>query len=944
MIGQTISHYRITEKVARGLVWLLVVLLPKAQAVEPGAVMHTLLGSDVVRDGGPATSAFVASPFGLVFDARGNLFVSDTYNHRIRQITTERVIETVAGLGVRGFSGDGGPALSALMSPPFGIAIDRDGAIYFSDFNNHRVRKFTPGGIIATVAGNGEPGVGGDGGLATDARLNAPTGLAFDNAGNLFIGDNRNNRIRRVATDGVITTAVGTGVEGFSGDGGLAAEAQIARPWGVTFNDANHLYIADTSNHRIRRISTDGVITTVAGTGVSGFSGDGGLAIDAQLSEPRDVLISADGNVYIADTFNQRVRRVDPSGTISTVAGTGERGFGGDGGPALQAKLSLPSALALDLAGILYISDSTNHRIRRVSPEGTIETIAGLNHLGEVEGAPEILLFFPGAIALDESGNVYTADTFNRRVFKRNLDGLITRFAGTGRGGFSGDGGPAEEAQLGFPWGLAVGPDRSVYIGDATGARVRRVSADGLIETVAGNGVEGFSGDGGLATLAQLRQPRGVAVDDQGVLYIADWLDHRIRMVAPTGVIHTLAGTGTEGFSGDGGPASQAEFAFPNAVAVAQDGTVYVADTANHRIREISTDGMITTFAGDGTDGFGGDHGPAVEAHLSEPWGLALDELGSVYIADFGNHRIRKVDSDGIITTVVGTGEPGFSGDGGGPLAARLGSPQGIAVDGHGDFFVADTDNHRLRHVTSGPIVLSEAIFNAASFRNGELASDSVGTLFGYNLMTEIPAAGLANQPPTSKGPTLQVIDSLQTERTATLSYASGNQLNFWLPSGLADGEARLQLWRTDGRKTVVQFEIATVHPGLFSANADGAGVAAAMTKRSGPTGGEIYEPTFEWDPITQQFDFRPILIRPQSDTILWLYGTGIRGFESLSELKVTTAGKDVQLVEFEALSQPAGVDRVAVRLPTDLRGVGEVDVTVANQGKVSNAVRLLFE
>jgi sugar lactone lactonase YvrE len=333
------------------------------------------------------------------------------------------MIATVAGTGVAGFAGDGGPATMAQLTNPEGIAVDGAGNLYIADRDNHRVRKVTPAGTISTVAGTGAAGFSGDGGQASAAQLKGPQGVAVDGAGALYIADTGNSRVRRVAPDGVITTVAGSGTAGFSGDGGQAILAQLGAPSALAIDGSANLFILDTN--RVRKVAPGGVISTVAGTGTAGFSGDGGPATAAQVNAPEDLAVDAAGNLYIADYLNNRVRKVTPGGLISTFAGTGDKGFAGDGGQAASALLNVPAGLAFDAAGNLYIADYGNNRVRAVVPGGVITTVAG-----------------------------------------------------TGTPGSGGDGGPAASAQLAGPTRVAVGGDR-LYISDYRDHRIRRVGGGG---------------------------------------------------------------------------------------------------------------------------------------------------------------------------------------------------------------------------------------------------------------------------------------------------------------------------------------------------------------------------------------------------------------------------------------------------------------------------------
>ena len=669
---------------------------------EAGWTIDTYAGG-AIGDNGPGVAARLDYPLGVAVDRAGNLYIADASNYRIRRVDPSGTITTIAGTGERGFSGDNGPAVAARLDLPLGVAVDGAGNLYIADYWNHRIRRVDPSGTITTFAGTGESGFSGDNGPAVEAHLKNPRGVVVDGTGNLYIADASNHRIRQVDPSGTITTIAGTGKEGFSGDNGTATEAQLAWPYGLAVDAAGNLYVADSENNRIRRVDTTRTITTIAGTGEPGFSGDNGPAVEARLDFPRGVAVDGAGNLYVADSENNRVRRVDTTGTITTIAGKGLSAFSGDNGPAVDAHLWRPTGLAVDGASNLYIADSWNDRIRRVDPLGTITTIAGKGlaaFSGDNGPAVAAQLNLPRGLAVDSSGNLYIADSRNHRIRRVDPSGTITTIAGTGEDGFSGDGGPAVAATLTFPQDIAVDAAGNLYVADTWNNRIRKVDPSGTITTIAGRGVQGFSGDNGPAVAAQLYLPLGVALDPLGNLYVADTWNNRIRRVDPSGAISTIAGTGESGFSGDNGPAVAARLRLPYGITVDTAGNLYVADSRNERIRRVDPSGTISTIAGTGEPGFSGDNGPAAAAQLRRPQAVAVDGAGNLYIADLFNFRIRRVDTTGTITTIAGTGESGFSGDGGPAIAAQLDRPSGVAVDAAGNLYIADWGNHRIRILT----------------------------------------------------------------------------------------------------------------------------------------------------------------------------------------------------------------------------------------------------
>lgn len=644
-------------------------------------------------DGGAATSAQIDRVNGLTIDAAGNLYLSDNRYHVVRKVdATTGIITTVAGT-TQGFSGDGGPATSAKLSYPTGLTTDSAGNLYISDTYNNRIRMVDGSGVITTVAGTGTAGYSGDDGAATAAQIDYPLDVAVDSADNLLILDYSNYAVRKVdAITGIITTVAGDGNWGFAGDDGLATAAQFADPNSITLDSADNLYIADTFNHRVRKVDVSGIITTVAGDGVQNYAGDNAAATAAQLNTPMGVAVDGSDNLYIADTNNFRIRKVNGSGVITSVAKE-VKGYNGDNIPANSATLYGPNGVSADGNGNLYIGDTNNQRIRKVDSLGTITTLAGTGIQGSLTcngvSATQAPLQYPKRVAADGMGNLYVADTSNNRICKVDAFGTASLVAGTGYSGFTGDNGLATQAKLNGPMGMAIDASGNLFFADSNNQRVRKVDTSGIITTVAGNGTRGFAGDDGVATSAQLNFPYGVAIDGDGNLTIADYANNRIRMVDGNGIITTLAGTGVAGFFGDDGPAILAELNYPSDVSVDKVGNLFIVDSNNERVRMVNTSGNIVTIAGDGSRGFSGDNGPATAAQLFAPQGVAVDNLGNLYIADTSNQRIRQVELPDVYP----------------PVITLLGdSPAAVALNGSyvdpGSTVVDDTDSDLVVNVT----------------------------------------------------------------------------------------------------------------------------------------------------------------------------------------------------------------------------------------------------
>ena len=637
----------------------------RISTVDPEGLLRVEVGTGIPGasgDGGPANEAQVGQVTGLALGPSDELYISDAF--RVRKVDANGTISTVAGNAFRrGFSGDGGPAADALLGGVFGLAVDSAGNLFIADVENRRVRRVGTDGVITTVAGSGEPGVGGDGGPAIEAQLGFVSGLAVDDSGNLYIADLEHHRVRRVDAAGIISTVAGDGRGGYNGEDIPATEAHLLHPRGLAVDRSGNLYIADAQNHRIRRVDSMGMIATVVGIGDWGFEGEGGPALEAFLRQPSVVAVDALDNLYISDGLNHRVRMVDSTGAITTVAGSGDWGFDGDGGPALSARLSIPKGLVVDGYGNLYITNEDDHRVRMVNASGVITTVAGAHEAGfGGDGGPAVRATFndPVGLATDLRGNLYIADRGNHRVRMVNPAGVITTVAGTGQIGAAGDGGPATMASVGYPSDVAVDAFGNLLISQRLGV-VRKVDPSGVITTVAGQSFRfGRSGDGGPATEAQLYSPISIDVDMFGNLYIADVFNRVVRRVDSAGTITTVAGTGSSGSGGDGGPAIEAQFTEPISVATDSRGNVFVADSWEHDVRKLSPQ-REPTSATESLSLWTIESGRVSFSYLSSASCMSMRNFvaGSKTYTVERSQWWRRSDSNAPWTPVVGTGREG---------------------------------------------------------------------------------------------------------------------------------------------------------------------------------------------------------------------------------------------------------------------------------------------
>jgi trimeric autotransporter adhesin len=630
----------------------------------------------------------------------GNIYIADTGNNRIRAVNTVGTITTIIGTGIAGYTGDNGPAAGATLNKPSAVVEDSTGNLYILDTGNDVVREVNTTGTITTIAGNGTVGYSGDNGPATSATLNTPNGLNIDSSGNLYIADSKNDAIRIVTTAGIITTVTGNGTPGYSGDGGPASSATLNNPQGVTIDSVGNVYISDQNNDRVREVNTPVGSVIFPTTSVNSTST--AVTIPLEVNTPATTItgmtvpVSQGGKQeYTITATGCALNAPLEAGTICDVTATFTPGYPGQRPVPLQVASS-GGTFNFGMDGIGTASQLA------LSP-GIITTMP---YTAVGSGS-----FLSGGIAVDSAGNIFAAVADEGLI----TVSLVEFAAGTGAETAV----PTGAYYTNLTFELAVDSAENLYLSDFFFSCILKVvpgSAGPIV--VAGvdceNGDPGFSGDNGLATNAQLNSPYGLAVDIAGNLYIADSGNNRIRKVAAgTGTITTVAGSGTYGYSGDGGPATSAGLDEPRAVAVDAAGNLYIADTADYRVRKVAAGtGIITTVAGSGTYGYSGDGGPATSAQLV-PEDIKIDSAGNLYIAD-DQLVIRMVNTAGIISTVAGNGTSGATGDGGPATAAEL-QAEGLAIDSAGNLYISAITGVRTVNVSASALNFASAVIGSTT-------------------------------------------------------------------------------------------------------------------------------------------------------------------------------------------------------------------------------------
>jgi sugar lactone lactonase YvrE len=587
--------------------------------------------------------------------------------------------------------------------------MDSAGNVYVADQKNDTIRKITPSGVVTTLAGTAGQAGAADG-TGSAAEFNLPQSLAIDSLGNVYVADSSNDTIREITPGGDVTTLAGSAGNAGSVDG-TGAAARFDYPTGVAVDREGNVYVADTSNETIRKITPGGVVTTLAG--LTGFYGSAdGTGSAARFRAPEGIAVDGSGNVYVADAVNNVIRTITPAGVVATLAGTAP--YAGDAdGTGGAASFWSPRGVALDSAGDVYVADTQNSRIRRITPAGVVTTLpAGLQSSGSTNGMGSTARFAsPFGIAVDSAGNVFVGENGNETIRKILPSGEVSTLAGTPENPGSADG-TGSAAAFHHICGVAVDSGDNVYVADSFNDTIRKVTPAGVVTTLAGSAQQsGYVDSTGAA--ARFSNPQGVAVDSAGNVYVADTGNFAIRRITPAGAVNTLAGGSWGSADGTG---SAAQFKGPVGIALDKEGNVYVTDnyvlyagefpTDNtYRIRKVTPAGAVTTLAGV-PNNTGSADGPGASALFNDPQGLAVDGAGNIYVVDTNNNTVRMVSPSGVVTTLAGV--PGSAGcaDGSG-ATAQFSAPSGVAVDGSGNLYVADTGNNTIRIGISGNSGLS---------------------------------------------------------------------------------------------------------------------------------------------------------------------------------------------------------------------------------------------
>ena len=724
-------------RLGRGVVLVLALaaVLPTVAMAQPFTFTH-LAGANGGAGAidGAGADARLRGPAGIAIDGIGTVYVADTKNHVIRKVTPTGVVTTLAGApGTAGYADGAGSA--ARFSEPSGIAVDRSGVVYVADRLNSVIRKVSPAGVVTTVAGQAGQSGSLDG-LGNAARFSQPRGITIDSLGTLYVGDTLNHTIRKITQSGRVTTLAGSA--GVSGEtDGTGASARFNRPMGIAVDDAGNVFVADNQNSVVRKVTPTGVVTTYAGD-PGAFGSTNGTGTGARFNALTAVSVDGDGNVFVADTGNASIRKVAAGGVVTTLAGVSGN-VGEVDGIGSASRFAYPEAIATAADGSLRVADTQNHTLRVVTAAAAVTTLAGFAPTpGTTDATGDAARFqAPRGVVGDAAGNIYVVDTLNHAIRKVTPAGVVTTFAGQ-PGQYGSADGTGSGARFFSPSGLAIDAGGNLYVADTSNHTIRKISPGAVVTTLAGLAGQ-FGTANGTGAAARFRFPSAVVVSG-GALYVADRSNHAIRKVTAGGDVTTFAGQpGTLGYTDGVGTA--ARFRQPSGV-TASNGIIYVADTSNRVIRAIAADGAVTTLAGVGGQQ-GTVDGVGAIARFVSPFALAAAGT-SIYVVDDLAHVVRHVSTSGDVTTIAGSpGVPGGA-DGSG-VAARFDTPSGIAILATGALIVSDRENHAIRRGVPTNGATATLTVTRAGTGQGSVESLPAGIACGADCSDTLPPGTLVS-------------------------------------------------------------------------------------------------------------------------------------------------------------------------------------------------------
>ena len=703
------------------------------QKITSAGVVTTLAGTSGSPGStdGTGSAARFKTPKGISIDDFGNIYVADSGNFTIRKITSAGVVTTLFGVAsVSAPLSKAGVNSVARLAASTHVSVDSTGSIYLSEDSSIKRTLLSFGFLAGSTTSSGSAD-----GTGPNARFQSLAVGAFDSAGNLYVSDSGNYTIRKITPAGVVTKLTGVTGEPGSSDGSNTP-ARFSYPSNLAVDTTNNIYVADTNNSTIRKITSAGVVTTLAGTAGAAGSTDG-TGSAARFLYPQSIAADTAGNVFVADTENHTIRKITSAGVVTTFAGTAGVPGSADG-TGSAARFASPRGVAVDSAGNVFVGDSSNNMIRKITSAGVVTTFAGLaspggggSPGGSTDGTGSAARFFiPTGVYIDSADNIYVADENNSIIRKITSAAVVTTLAGTALSTGAADG-TGSAARFYNPRGVAVDSAGNVFVGDTINQTIRKITSAGVVTTLAGSPGSPGSADG-TGTVGRFGLVTGLVMAPDGNLYASDQNNYIIRKITLAGVVTTLAGIAGQSGSTDGtGTGVAPKFNLPQGVTVDASGNIFVVDKINQTIRKITSAGVTTTFAGTlGVSGSTDGTGTAAKFNFSITSGITVDASGNLFVADDGNYTIRKITSAGVVTTFAGTAGVQGGTDGTGS-AARFSVPAGVAVDSAGNVFVAD--NQMIRKITSAGVVTTLAGQFASSG-----SADGTGSAARFNNARDI--------------------------------------------------------------------------------------------------------------------------------------------------------------------------------------------------------------